>query len=190
MKLASSRDLARSASDSLEVIESELTRLRTAVLELAATSQQCRKEPQLHNAKTEASNAYDFSDELVTRAISERRPSLPDPSLLEIMIRNRRKRKDYFGDRLFDDPAWDMILDLAIAKARFRRVSVTSLCIASGVPSTTALRWVSVLVECGLFRRENDDSDRRRAFISLTDAGSLKVARYFADIEQLTWAML
>jgi DNA-binding MarR family transcriptional regulator len=106
------------------------------------------------------------------------------------MIRNRRKRKDYFGDRLFDDPAWDMILDLAIAKARFRRVSVTSLCIASGVPSTTALRWVSVLVECGLFRRENDDSDRRRAFISLTDAGSLKVARYFADIEQLTWAML
>jgi DNA-binding MarR family transcriptional regulator len=82
---------------------------------------------------------------------------------------------------MFADPAWDMLLDLTAARAEHKRVSVTSLCIASGVPSTTALRWIALLTQAGLLERVEDDTDRRRAFVQLTDRASDAMARYFAD---------
>ena len=59
-------------------------------------------------------------------------------------------------------------------------MSVTSLCIASGVPPTTALRWISQMVDQGLLERVSDDSDKRRAFIALTDKSADGMARYFS----------
>ena len=75
-----------------------------------------------------------------------------------------------------------MLLDLTAARAEHLRVSVTSLCIASGVPPTTALRWIGVLSEAGLVKRVEDQSDRRRAFIALTDKAADQMARFFAEI--------
>lgn len=110
------------------------------------------------------------------------KPPLPDPRLVRTIIERRRKRADYFGEEFFADPAWDMLLDLTAARVEHRRVSVTSLCIASGVPATTALRWITQLIEAGLFERVEDESDRRRAFIGLTDRAADAMARYFAEI--------
>ncbi len=184
MKLASSRDPSRAAFGSLDAIEYELVRLKAAIADLSASPTESREDLGQSLVARGGGSAFNFTPSACEdRKLASRRPSLPDPNLLEKIAQNRRKRESFFGDGLFADPAWDMILDLAIARARFRRVSVTSLCIASGVPSTTALRWISVMVARGIFQRENDDSDRRRAFISLTDAGSLKVARYFDAIE-------
>ena len=75
-----------------------------------------------------------------------------------------------------------MLLDLTAARAEHTRVSVTSLCIASGVPPTTALRWIGQMSEAGLFERIEDDSDRRRAFIALTEKAADAMARYFAEL--------
>jgi DNA-binding MarR family transcriptional regulator len=61
-------------------------------------------------------------------------------------------------------------------------VSVTSACIASCVPPTTALRWIAQLTEAGLLQRIEDDTDRRRAFIALTDRAADAMARYFAEL--------
>lgn len=110
------------------------------------------------------------------------RPGLPDPRLLRRIIRQRRMRSKFFKGDLFADPAWDILLDLAAARAENKRVSVTSLCIASAVPPTTALRWIAQLVEAGLLQRVEDDVDRRRAFVWLSDVGADAVARYFADL--------
>jgi len=109
-------------------------------------------------------------------------PSLPDPRLVRRIIRQRQLRARYFDGELFADPAWDMLLDLTAARVERTRVSVTSLCIASGVPPTTALRWIGQLTEAGLFERVEDDTDRRRAFITLTDLAAKAMARYFADL--------
>ena len=109
------------------------------------------------------------------------RPPLPDPRLVRAIIRQRSSRLRYFPDDMFADPAWDMLLDLTAARAEHKRVSVTSLCIASGVPSTTALRWIALLTQAGLLERVEDDTDRRRAFVQLTDRASDAMARYFAD---------
>ena len=110
------------------------------------------------------------------------RPSLPDPRLVRRIIRQRRLRGQFLGAELFADPAWDILLDLTAARAEHTRVSVTSLCIASGVPPTTALRWIGQMTDAGLLERIEDDSDRRRAFIQLSDKAADAMARYFAQL--------
>lgn len=110
------------------------------------------------------------------------RPPLPDPRLIRRIIRQRQLRARFFDGELFADPAWDMLLDLTAARAEHTRVSVTSLCIASGVPPTTALRWISQMTHAGLLQRVEDETDRRRAFIALTDKAADAMARYFAEL--------
>ncbi|MGY6552723.1 MAG: MarR family transcriptional regulator [Erythrobacter sp.] len=109
---------------------------------------------------------------------------LPDPKLIRQIIANRQRRTRFFAAELFADPAWDMLLDLAAAHGEGQRVSVTSLCIAANVPTTTALRWLTQMVESGVFCRVADPIDKRRAFIELSDNAITAMARYFASIKE------
>ncbi|BDI60518.1 MarR family transcriptional regulator [Qipengyuania nanhaisediminis] len=115
--------------------------------------------------------------------IGSARPPLPDPRRVRQVIAARQARAKFFDKDLFADPAWDMLLDLTAAHAEHQRVSVTSLCIAAEVPATTALRWIKQLVDSGVFVRVADSTDRRRAFIGLSDQSAEAMARYFAEIE-------
>lgn len=121
-------------------------------------------------------------DEESDRLVRASRPPLPDPRLVRRIVRQRQLRARFFDGDLFADPAWDMLLDLTAARAEHTRVSVTSLCIASGVPPTTALRWIGQMIDAGLFERIEDDTDRRRSFIALTEKAADAMARYFAEI--------
>ncbi|TMM48844.1 winged helix DNA-binding protein [Qipengyuania marisflavi] len=110
------------------------------------------------------------------------RARLPEPALLRRILKARQARARFFDGDLFADPAWDMLLDLAAARGEGLRVSVTSLCIAAGVPATTALRWIGQMVEAGLLLRVQDPEDRRRAFIALADTSAAALANYFAEV--------
>ena len=116
------------------------------------------------------------------RLVRSTKPPLPDPRLVRRIIHQRQLRARFFDGDLFADPAWDILLDLTAARVEHQRVSVTSLCIASGVPPTTALRWISQLTDAGLVERLEDETDRRRAFIQLTDKAAEAMARYFDDL--------
>jgi DNA-binding MarR family transcriptional regulator len=109
-------------------------------------------------------------------------PVLPDPRIVRQIIANRQARSRFFDPELFGDPAWDMLLDLAAAHGEGAQVSVSSLCIAAGVPATTALRWLSQMVESGIFIRVPDPADRRRAFIALSETAVAAMAGYFASL--------
>ena len=113
------------------------------------------------------------------RLVRAARPPLPDPRLVRRIVRQRQLRARFLDGDLFADPAWDILLDLTAARAEHTRVSVTSLCIASGVPPTTALRWIGQMTDAGLLQRVEDETDRRRAFIALTDKAADAMARYF-----------
>lgn len=123
---------------------------------------------------------------LAERSLGRRSTSvpLPDPRLVRRIIRQRNERRRFFDAELFADPAWDMLLDLAAAHAEHRRVSVSSLCIAAGVPATTGLRWIKQMTETGLFERVEDSSDKRRVFITLSDAAVDAMACYFSEVVQ------
>ena len=118
------------------------------------------------------------------KLVRKPRPPLPDPRLVRRIIQQRQLRARFFDSELFADPAWDILLDLTAARAEHQRVSVTSLCIASGVPPTTALRWIGQMVEAGLLERVEDEADRRRAFITLSDRAADAMARYFAELDK------
>lgn len=93
----------------------------------------------------------------------------------------RRRTKIFRSEELFGEPAWDILLDLFIAAKERRRVSVTSACIGSAVPSTTALRWITILEKQGLLVREADPGDARRVYVKLSARGYAAMLEYFAS---------
>jgi DNA-binding transcriptional ArsR family regulator len=95
--------------------------------------------------------------------------------------RFRRRRKNFLPPDLFAEPAWDMLLDLFAARLQNRRISVTSACYASDVPSTTALRWLGVLQDAGLVERVENSLDSRSTFVKLSDLGRQMMFEYFED---------
>lgn len=101
------------------------------------------------------------------------------------LIRQRRQRERHFPADMFADPAWDMMLDLYAAHYEGRQdISVSSLCIASAVPATTALRWIKSMTGAGVFARVADPHDGRRIFIRLADATRRELDSYFDNLEE------
>lgn len=107
------------------------------------------------------------------------------PAEIRRAIRARRLRDQFFGDGLFEDPAWDMLLDLFAADLEGAQVSVSSLCIAAAVAPTTALRWIGRLTEAGLFDRLPDPADRRRAFLTLSPRARTAMRGYWQAMRKL-----
>jgi hypothetical protein len=157
-------------------IAQRLDRLAPTPVALAERNQLFRFDDSTARAVTPA--RADFDEPLRRAAPDE----LPDPKLVRRIIRQRQLRGRFLDPELFADPAWDMLLDLTAAAAERVRVSVTSLCIAASVPPTTALRWIRQMTEAGLLRRIEDETDRRRAFIVLSDRSREAMARYFAEL--------
>lgn len=101
------------------------------------------------------------------------------------IYRGRRLRAQLLGDDgLFGEPAWDLLLDLFIAEAEGKRLSVTAACIGAAVPTSTALRWILILETRGLVRRENDPTDARRVFLHLTEDGHQRLNAYFSQLQR------
>lgn len=102
--------------------------------------------------------------------------------ILSSLVAARRERNRCFANeaKLFSDPAWDILIDLLDAAMRGRPVSITGACGASGVPLTTALRYIRLLEQERLIVREADDADGRRVFLSLTAHGWERMRVYAA----------
>lgn len=103
-------------------------------------------------------------------------------AILRRLIAERQCRAHCFDAELFREPAWDILLDLALAGATGRSLSITAVCIGSGVPATTALRWIGVLTKAGLIERQDDRNDRRRGWLSLTEAGRDAMQAYLESL--------
>lgn len=135
-----------------------------------------------HTGATALSDYKRAADPAPAALVAVGQTPLPDPRMVRQVIANRQARARFFDAELFGDPAWDMLLDLTAAHGEGAQVSVTSLCIAAAVPATTALRWLTQMVESGIFVRVPDPADRRRAFIALSDRSLTAMAGYFASL--------
>jgi DNA-binding MarR family transcriptional regulator len=98
--------------------------------------------------------------------------------VLRQIISERRRRTAYFPAALFSDPAWDILLALALAESRQQRVTVTKLCQRIDSPMTTGLRWIAALTGAGLLVRRDDVNDKRRKFVALSPTGIAAIAAY------------
>lgn len=100
-------------------------------------------------------------------------------------LKARRAREHFFGRDLFADPAWDILLEAYAAYSEDQSTSVTALCNAAAVPSTTALRWVRKLEQDGFLARRDDPVDGRRTWIEITPAAAATMRRYIDAVSVL-----
>lgn len=95
-------------------------------------------------------------------------------ALARWILASRRRRPRAFASLRLGEPTWDMILDLYVADREGRRVDVSGLCLASGVPATTALRYIDLLAANALVAKVDDVDDGRRSFVTIS--GKLRSA--------------
>jgi len=107
----------------------------------------------------------------------------------KLLLSSHSIRNQFFPKHLFSDPAWDMLLDLTHAHLHGKQISVSSLCIASRVPATTALRRIGDLVNTGLVTRMKDPRDGRRVFVELTAEGYEAMVTYLAHMRDAVCLM-
>lgn len=96
-------------------------------------------------------------------------PPLTHAEIARSFYKSSLKRTTYLGEKLGADMAWNMLLDLFAACEEGRSVSVSSLCIASGGPPTTALRHLHKMNDMALVRRAADQRDGRRIWVETTE---------------------
>lgn len=94
----------------------------------------------------------------------------------------RRDRAKTFGEDLFHEPAWDMLLALYCLPRRGEVLTVSSLSLAANVPLTTGMRWQKTLVELGLVQRGPRILDRRQVLVALTQQGRLLMEEYLTRL--------
>jgi hypothetical protein len=109
----------------------------------------------------------------------------PSPEAIASVARSYlrlRRRRERIAPGLFFDRAWDILLDLFAAAIEGRQVSVSSACIASSVPATTALRHIDRLWKEGFLARFADPHDGRRIFVSITERGKAMVGEFLINL--------
>lgn len=149
-----------------QAIDSKLTTLR----QIAEQSDDLR-------ARVEAALA-----KCLTAVLSEEQAPQTTADVVKSVIKSRTSRQQIFGTDIFRDPAWDMLLDLYVNRAEARETSVSSLCIAAGVPATTGLRYIAEMETLGFLGRRKDKRDARRVLI---DADPLAMAGVERTISRL-----
>ena len=117
-------------------------------------------------------------------------PMTREPVELELanvakrILREFGERKNHFEMDLFADPVWLILLDLYAHNSTGKSVSVSSLCIASWAPPTTALRWIKLMASRGLIEKFNDPTDGRRVYVNLSKASFEKMTAYLRCISR------
>lgn len=139
-------DLAAAAA----TIRAEVERLNDLAASLEEKAGSTRDRPSQHSGRMEV--ADEITDDFLTQEA-------------ENLYSDRRLRSKFLQNQLFGEPFWDLCLDLYYNHQRGRKLSVTSACFASHVPSTTALRYIAKLEADGLIIRTISEHDDRLTFL-------------------------
>jgi predicted transcriptional regulator len=83
---------------------------------------------------------------------------------------------------LFVNPPLNILLDLYISHREGQSINVSSVCLGSGAPATTGLRYISRLMEMGLLRKTEDARDHRVQYVALTPAGVILIAQTLDEV--------
>ena len=72
------------------------------------------------------------------------------------------------GNGLFADSCWNMCLDIYICGLKEQQVTVSAVAHSSGIPMTTAMRYINVMVEQGLLQKSSNPADHRMVFVAVS----------------------
>jgi DNA-binding MarR family transcriptional regulator len=121
--------------------------------------------------KAMAAQDHATPDEVIFRLERFARGEETDPSPTSVAqfatgyLAIATKWGEMLGIPAIRNPVWAMLLELYVANHEGRKISVSGLCQASGVPWTTALRHVERLEELEMITRRADTEDKRRIWV-------------------------
>lgn len=105
-------------------------------------------------------------------------------NFVDIELTIRRVRDAHFDHRYFTDSAWEILLDLK-RSAELKQVSATGdLGLAAGIPHTTLLRYIDILVKDGFVVRYADPNDGRRVLVELSELGMQTMEAVFVTVSK------
>jgi hypothetical protein len=119
---------------------------------------------------------------------AERAVAMHDGDLTDFarQIQIGRKQRDrYFDPMLFSNPAWDILLNLFVADADGRAISVIDCCAASTVPQGVALRWLTYLKQEEMVIEVTDPDYPRQTLIRLSDPTRMAIRSYLGSLVSL-----
>ena len=155
---------ARPQRDRIAELSGEVERIRRALSELSAAP--------ASSASAPASSSPAMSAGPV------------DAAFVRNIIRSRQARTRFFSEELFADPAWDILLDLTESRLEGREISISSLCLASGVPPSTALRWIKSMTDEGMLIRRADPTDGRRFIVEMSEPTATAMTKCLEAIRE------
>lgn len=94
-------------------------------------------------------------------------------------ITHRKRRSQQFPRGIFGEPAWDMLLVLYVSDG-FAPETIRDLREQAGLTHSTALRWLDYLESQDLIARKSHLTDKRSAYIELTERAREKLDQYFS----------
>ncbi len=98
------------------------------------------------------------------------------------LYKARRTRSHFFAPGMFGEPAWDLLLDLYVARHEGRSVTTSSACLAGSTSQTTGLRWLKKLADAGLVERRACPDDHRLLYVSLSEEGAARMGNLLRRI--------
>jgi len=107
------------------------------------------------------------------------------PNLIAVaqaQIHNNQTRVKYFPDCALNETSWNIIIDLFVAAGQRQNISVSSACIASGSPATTALRHIYVLEKHLILERYAAQDDKRIQYLCLTEEARWRMADWLNGV--------
>jgi hypothetical protein len=110
-------------------------------------------------------------------------PSLPPEEVTSDWIKGileaRHRRTAIFGEGIFSDPGWDILLGVYALQLAKERTTITDVCRIAEVAGTTGLRWVQQLTRAGLLIQKDDRLDGRLVLLELSEVALAGMANYF-----------
>ena len=116
--------------------------------------------------RSEHSSSVDFSS----------LPGRSPEARAEALYAGRRIRDGIFPQRVFGEPAWDIMLALFLGERSGKAVDIETVFPECGIPRSTGDRYVAYLVELGLVEMRGVDLERSAA---LSAEGSRLIRRFF-----------
>jgi hypothetical protein len=107
---------------------------------------------------------------------------------VQAILAARRLRDLCLGPEI-GDVAWGLLLEAFAEHLDGRRVALTSLGAAEGIPRSTAHRWTRWLLDRGLLSSHADPGDDRITLVTLSDDAAQRIRSYLTNALSLSrWA--
>jgi len=97
----------------------------------------------------------------------------------EALLRQRRARDRYFGSTMFGEPAWDIMLELMIARIDEREMKISELGAASYAPAIATRQYVDALADAKLVECFQDADAEGDCFLALSSEAARRMAELY-----------